>query len=86
MKKPRRKADEVSQVKQETIYHNDTTQCGRVKNDERKLRDAGEKKTAKITSPRKVIYLPSIWEPKKVREGIIEIINCVMALEKKGTE
>ena len=34
-----------------------------------------------MTQDAKVIYLPSIFDPKKVREGVIEIINVVKTLE-----
>lgn len=29
----------------------------------------------------KTIYLPSVYDPKKVREGILEIISLVQAQE-----
>ena len=34
-----------------------------------------------MTSLGKTIYLPSIYDPKKVREGILEILNLVKTQE-----
>ena len=34
-----------------------------------------------MTSQGKVIYLPSIYDPKKVREGILEILSLVKTYE-----
>ena len=34
-----------------------------------------------MTSQGKVIYLPSIYDPKKVREGILEILSLVKTQE-----
>jgi hypothetical protein len=31
----------------------------------------------------KTIYLPSVYDPKKIREGILEIISLVQAQELK---
>lgn len=46
-----------------------------------------QKERDEIMTPQgKTIYLPSIYDPKKVREGITEIINLVKMQEQKGAK
>ncbi|MDR3587504.1 MAG: hypothetical protein P4L59_19660 [Desulfosporosinus sp.] len=44
-------------------------------------------RSKKVEKPYEVVYLPSVYDPKKVREGCIEILNAVREIrEKKASE